>query len=183
MDSSINTATLAEARAIIAAAEAEEIARQVAKLTDQLTDIRSELRRRRRRLSELAPRLGEHSRAANEARQLVMLATRKVGVSEQARPAAADWLAGDQEVINWQVEHTKLVAELDRLSADLQRLALPHPDEAEALRLNGMGPDSVQHAEWVEQNILAQLDRLKPQPAGRSSKAWAHNSGISGVLG
>lgn len=151
--------------------EAEELQRQrIAKLAEA----RAELRRARARYQELNVSIKADRAARAEVQGRTNHVAVRLNEHLRQRPAVADYLPEDPEVVAWRKERTELQQERERLIAE--RDALPDPEASEYFKeaCSYEGPFGIiATLEFTVQNLLHQLE-------GRSGIIRIEG-GISGV--
>jgi hypothetical protein len=158
----MQTTTTARERLELAQQELDQ-AQEVAdnerrhQLVTQLGEVRAELRQARARHQELMARSHKEREARDNAQAKVAQVLEQLAESERTRPAVADYLPEDVEVVAWREIHEALEAKRGRLIA--QRDKLPDPDLALIEANRYAGPfGMIATLEFAESNILRQLE-------------------------
>jgi hypothetical protein len=173
MDSSINTATLAEARAIVAAAEAAAEAKEHSRLTDLLQNEIDGLRKATAEHDALVATIKPQRDAVAAVQSNIHAARDRINDWLEEQPEYADLLPNDPGVVAWKLHYRELEADLEQLVAELRKLPDPNLTVVKCNRYEGVNGLIGQH-KFAIANIRRRLE-------GKSDKAFVPNGGISGV--
>jgi hypothetical protein len=150
----MSTPSITEARAQLANAEAAERAERHQKLVSQLAAVREELRVKGAELEQMQQKILQSQADDENVYHSILVVLDAIGTSSANRPAVADYLAADPEVVAWQQKHDALVAEHARLLSERRALYPVELLRSEGLQLR----DRVQSLIYAEQNLLNALD-------------------------
>ena len=159
----MTTASVAQAQAMLARAEEAQRAERRAQLVAQLKTTRSELRTQQSELEKLRRQVFKGQADLDNVLREQQMYLNALAVNAQRKPACAEVLPDDPEVMAWRMRETDLEANLARLRA--QRAALPN---LELLRAEGvMLAHQVQALQHAESNLQNALDgSLATRPSG-----------------
>jgi chromosome segregation ATPase len=146
-------ARIAEARAVLAQAEADEKQRRMAGLRFSLAQVRQERPAAEARYQELCDLIHYQAEVRANAQGRVARAFEALRESERQRPEVAEFLPEDPEVVRWRKAHEALKAQCERRIAE--RDALPDPDRLrpEAAEVGS----SILNLKLAEQNLIRAL--------------------------
>ena len=165
-----NALEVARAKDVLTRVAQHEADARKAELLVQLRDVRAQLRAARPQLAVLASRV--RSLQADGENLSRAISTREERISElyAAKPAVADFLPGDPEVLQWRLALEAKESELAQLRA--AGAAMPNLYQ---LRLEGVElQQRVAALEYAETNILNRL-------SGVSGKAWGGRLVAGGI--
>ena len=159
----MTTAAVAQAQAALARAEELQRAERRAQLVAQLKSTRSELRTKNRELEKLRRQVFSGQNDLENIQRGQQMYLNALAVNAQRKPACAEVLPDDPEVVAWRMRENDLEANLAQLRA--QRAALPN---LELLRAEGVTlAQQVQALQHAESNLQNALDgSLATRPAG-----------------
>jgi predicted nucleic acid-binding Zn-ribbon protein len=159
----MTTASVAQAQAMLAQAEEAQRAERRAQLVAQLKTTRSELRTQQQALENLKRQVFKGQAALDNILREQQMYLNALGANAQRKPACAEMLPDDPDVVAWRMRETDLEANLARLRE--QRAALPN---LELLRGDGvLLAHQVQALQYAESNILNTLTgSLATKPEG-----------------
>jgi hypothetical protein len=124
-----------------------------AQLVEQLRQVREELRTTRARHQQLTARIHiEREDIWNKQAQITH-ALDLLGDSHRARPAAADYLPDDVEVVVWRKAHDDLQAKYDQLVRERSKL----PDPEQTIIQSNNDAMLIQRLAFSEANLLRAL--------------------------
>jgi hypothetical protein len=153
-----------EARAQLARAEEAVNAERRTELIGKLAAVRAEIREGRARYGKLRLKIHAQRQDRGNAQEKINSVLRELADSEAARPAVADFLPEDPDVVRWRKHHEALQAKRIRLIG--QRDALPDPDSngdvTEAAAYEGP-QGKIAALEFSEANILRMLGPGRPE--------------------
>lgn len=128
----------------------------------QLVELRSQRAQAIDTHAELQGSIQPQRDALWSAQRKVTAALEQIRESEKARPACADYLPDDPEVVRWRKAHTALQRKLDQLIT--ARDALPDPDKTATEANQYRGPYGIiAQLEYAEQNLLHALEGGAPR--------------------
>ncbi len=154
---------VAQARELVAQAEAAQAKERRVQLIDQLKTTRAELRTQQKALEKIRGQVFNGQADLDNVRREIGVVAEALSMFEGQRPSVAGYLPEDPEVLAWRDKCATLEAELERLRA--KRVALPN---IELLRAEGVNlAQRVQALQFSESNILNALDgTLAQSPVG-----------------
>jgi DNA repair exonuclease SbcCD ATPase subunit len=126
-------------------------------LTAELARVRSELRQAREDHDALAARIHPARERLNNQNGRIHTAMEQIAGSEKARPACADWLPDDPEVVAWTKQHAALKVKADRLILERNKMPDPNDITSEANRYEGPA-GLIVVLMYTEQNLMRMLE-------------------------
>ncbi len=159
----MTTAAVAQAQAALAQAEESQRAERHTQLVAQLKTTRSALRTKTRELEKLRRTVFNGQADLDKVQREQQMYLNALAANAQRKPACAEVLPDDPEVMAWRMRETDLEANLARLRA--RRAALPN---LELTRAEGMAlAQNVQALQHAESNLQNALDgSLATRPSG-----------------
>lgn len=149
----MSTLSIAEARAALSQAEAAQAKERRTALAADLAAVRSELRTARKTFDKLSKEVMEGQANLDNVRGNIIAVSDALSRLQTVKPACADLLPDDEEVVEWRTHCATLETRLEQLRA--KRLALPN---TEALRIDGVNlRQRIQQLEFAENNLLNEL--------------------------
>jgi len=140
------------ARVALAQAEVRAADERRAALTKQLGEVRAELKTARKTFDKLAKQVMAGQAKLDAIHSNQMFTMDALGRLQSVKPAAADFLPGDPEAVEW-ADNCRILSErLEKLKRE--KLTLP----MEALRLEGVQlRDRIQQLAYAESTLLNDL--------------------------
>lgn len=135
--------------AALAALRIQQKRDERASLKEQLADTRQKLRLARAEHSRLAAQIIAQQDARLDAHKKILDLLEKIGDHSHSRPACADFLPFDPEVVAWEQHHAKLVAARERVTAEM-------PAEPDRRRASLLQNDIVQ-LQFAEGHCIEKL--------------------------
>jgi hypothetical protein len=126
-------------------------------LVAELAEVRAKLRKARTEHDALVARIHPARERLNNQNGRIMTAMEQIADSEKERPACADYLPDDPEVVAWRKQHAALKVRADNLILERNRMPDPNDITSEANRYEGPA-GLIVVLMYTEQNLMRMLE-------------------------
>jgi hypothetical protein len=148
---------LNRAQEALAIAQAEADRARHVELVNELAKVRAELRQARSTHAGLVSRIHPARERWQNQQRRINSALEAIADSEHARPACADWLPDDPEVVAWKKNHAALKIKCDRLIQQRDKMEDANDITSEANKYEGF-TGIIAQLTFAEANIVRMLE-------------------------